>query len=127
VIALADVRAALTVALRGLELNVSDGADLVPNGAAIGGFVVNYHPTIAGTERGAMAVAGVEIRIATDRADEASAYGRMDAAMTTIPPAIERAPGPWHSCVVSTARPDSPLLIGDASYAALALVCEFYI
>jgi hypothetical protein len=127
VIALADVRAALATALRGLELNVSDGSDLVPNGAAIGGFVVNYHPTIAGADNGAMAIAGVEVRIATDRADEASAYARMDAAMTTIPPAIEGAPGPWHSAIVTTARPDSPLNVGDASYAALALVCQFYI
>ena len=125
-IALADVRAALKAALQGLELNVSDGGDLVPNGAAIDGFVVNYHPTIAGQAQ-AMAVAGCEIRIATDRADEASAYERLDAAMTTIPPVIEAAPGPWRSVIVSTARPDSPLNVGDASYASLALVCEFYI
>lgn len=125
-IALADVRAALATALRGLELNVSDGADLVPNGAAIGGFVVNFHPTIAGMTQ-AMAIAGVEVRIATDRADEASAYGRMDALSTQVPPVIEAAPGPWHSVIVSTARPDNPLLIGDASYASVALVCEFYI
>lgn len=125
-IALADVRAALTTALRGLELNVSDGGDLVPNGAAIGGFVVNFHPTIAGQAQ-AMAIAGVEVRIATDRADEASAYARMDQLTTTVPPVLERAPGPWHSCVVKTARPDSPLNVGDASYASIALVCEFYI
>jgi hypothetical protein len=126
VIALALVRAALADCLRGLELNVSDGGDLVPNGAAIGGFVVNFHPTIAGQLQ-AMAVAGVEVRIATDRADEASAYERMDTLSTYVPAAIEAAPGPWHSVLVSTARPDSPLLVGDASYASVALVCEFYI
>lgn len=125
-IGLADVRAALRLALQALELNVSDGGDLVPNGAAIGPFVVNYHPTIAGATQ-AMAVAGCEIRIATDRADEASAYKRLDDAMTTIAPAIEAAPGPWRSVVVQTARPDNPLTVGDASYAALALVCEFYV
>ena len=125
-IALADVRKALADALRGAGLNVSDGGDLVPNGAAIGGFVVNFHPTIAGGAK-SMAVAGVEVRIATDRADEASAYERMDSLSTYVPPVIEAAVGPWHSVYVSTARPDSPLLVGDASYASVALVCEFYI
>lgn len=125
-IALADVRAALAAALRGLELNVSDGGDLVPNGAAIGAFVVNFHPTIAGVQQ-AMAVAGVEVRIVTDRASESDAYGRLDAFTTTVPPALEAAPGPWHSLIVKTARPDSPLTVGDASYAALALVIETYV
>lgn len=119
-------RVALASALRALELNVSDGGDLVPNGASIGPFVCAYHRTI-GTGAAGVTVAGTEVRIVTDRASEADAYGRLDAAMSTVPPAIERAPGPWHSIVVQSARPDSPLQIGEASYASLALLIELHV
>lgn len=119
-------RSALADALRAAELNVSDGDDLVPNGAAIGPFVMAYHRTIAGAP-GNMAVAGVEVRVVTSRADEASAYTFLDAAMSTLPFLIERATGPWHSIVVQSARPDSPLTIGEASYASVALIIELHV
>jgi len=127
VIDLGACRTALATALRSAELNVSDGGDLVPNGASIGPFVCSYHRTIGGSDHVGLTVAGCEVRVVTDRADEASAYGRLDAAMTHLPPIIETAPGPWHALVVQSARPDSPLQVGEASYASLALIIELHV
>lgn len=119
-------RVALQDALRAAELNVSDGGDLVPNGASVGPFVCDYHRTIAGGP-GSLTVAGCEVRVVTDRADEASAYGRLDGAMTHLWELVERAPGPWHALIVQSARPDSPLQVGEASYAALAFIVELHV
>lgn len=125
--ALTEVRLALVEALAGAGYNVSPGGDLVPNGATIGGFVCNYHPTVAGANGSHMAVAGCEVRVATDRADEWSAQERMDEAMTALWQVLEQADGPWHSAFVSTARPDAPLTVGESTYASLAFVMEFYV
>ena len=119
-------RVALQDALRAAELNVSDGGELVPNGASVGPFVCDYHRTIAGGASG-LTVAGCEVRVVTDRADEASAYSRLDAAMTYVPLLMEGAPGPWHALIVQSARPDSPLQIGEASYAAVAFIVELHV
>jgi hypothetical protein len=126
VIDLHACRVALADALRTAELNVSDGGDLVPNGAAIGPFVCAYHRTI-GSGNASVTVAGTEIRVVTDRASEADAYARLDAAMSFLPHVIEQAPGPWLNLVVQSARPDSPLQIGEASYASLALIVELHV
>jgi hypothetical protein len=123
---LGDCRAAIADALRSAELNVSDGGDLVPNGALIGAFVVNYHPTIAGGPS-ATARAGCEVRVMVSRADEGSAYSGLDAVMTTLWQVLEQAPGPWHALIVSTARPDGPTQVGEASYQSASLVLEVFV
>lgn len=126
VIDLHACRVALADALRAAELNVSDGADLVPNGASIGPFVCAYHRTIGAGTAG-LTVAGTEVRVVTDRASEADAYARLDAAMSVLPPLIESASGPWHNIIVQSARPDSPVQVGEASYASLALIVELHV
>ncbi len=119
-------RVALQDALRAAELNVSDGDDLVPNGASVGPFVCDYHRTIAGGAS-SLTVAGCEVRMVTDRADEGSAYARLDGAMTYLPLLLEQAPGPWHAVIVQSARPDSPLQVGEATYAAVAFIVELHV
>ena len=126
-IALGDCRKALEAALTAEGYNVSPGDDLVPEGATIAHFVVNYHASVAGPTRGAMSVAGTEVRIAVGRADERSATERVDAVASTLWVALEATPGPWRSLVVQTARPDVPLRVGDATYATLALILELYV
>lgn len=126
-IALADCRKALVSALTAEGYNVSAGADLVPAGATVSHFVMNYHPTIAGVAHGGMAVAGAEVRIAVSRADEASATDALDGAMSTLWAVLEGADGPWHVLTVQTARPDSPLTVGDATYSTAAFIVELYV
>jgi hypothetical protein len=117
----------MAAALTAAGYNVSAGDDLVPNGALIGDFVCNYHPTIAGVTQGGMVRAGVEVRIVTDRADEGSARHRIDDALSSVFVVLEKATGRWHSLTVQTSRPDSPLTVGEASYASAALIVEIYV
>ena len=124
VIDLRDCRAALATLLEEEGYNVSSGGDLVPEGAAIGGFVCNYHVSIGAP---VITRVGLEVRLALSRADEASAMSAQDAAMTTVWAVLEGAAGPWHALIVQTSRPDVPLTVGDATYQTLALVLELHV
>ena len=126
-IVLADARAAIAKALTDAGLNVSRGDDLVPLGASIGAFTIDYHPTFAGNGVKSMGVAALDVRVMTDRADEASAFARVDEAMNVVPPLLEAAPGPWRSLTVQVARNDSPVTVGDASYAVVTFSLALYV
>ena len=123
---LAACREALNATLKGLGYNVSDGADLVPDGAMVSTFVVSYHRTMAGPPSG-LSVAGCEVRLVTGRADEASATERLDNAMSLVWRELERATGPWHALIVQSARPDQPITSGDATYQSIALIVELHV
>lgn len=123
---LRDVRAALRKALEGEGYNYSDGGDFVPQGATVDPFAVTYHANIAGGQAG-LASAATLLRVVLDRGDETSAMGRIDDVMTDLPPVIERAPGPWHSVFIRQSSVSSPVTVGDATYATVDFIIEFYV
>lgn len=124
-IALADVRKALRVALEGAGFNYSDGGDKVPLGASIDPFVCTYHKNIQGVN--GLTHAATAVKVTTDRADEESATARLDELMSTVPGIIEAAPGPWRVLYVVSAQASNPITVGGASYASADFVVECYV
>jgi hypothetical protein len=122
----ADVRAALAEALTGLGLNVSEGDSITPPGAAVSGFEVDYHKTIGGTPT-ARQFGRCTVRVCTSRADPAAAYEAIDAALSDVPPALEKASGPWLQLIVADGGPGFPITIGNATYGVAIFGVEVYL
>lgn len=122
---LADVRAALRTAIEAAGFNYSDGGDKVPLGASIDPFVCTYRQNVQGVT--GLVHAATAIKVYTDRADEESAYRRLDDLMGTFPDVIEGANGPWRVIYVVSCQASSPITVGDASYASADFVIECYV
>ena len=124
-IPLTDVRKALRTALEAAGFNYSDGGDKVPLGASVDPFVCQYHANVQGVT--GLVHAATAVKVYSDRADEESAYARLDELMSTVPDVIETATGPWRVIYVVEARANSPITMGDAQYVSVEFVVECYV
>jgi hypothetical protein len=126
VIALGDVRKAITAALRDVGLNESTGADAVPPAFLVGTFNTRYHATIAGSPVG-MAVAALDVIVIVARADEPSAMEAVDETQSTVWQYIEAIAGPWHTVRVTGSEMRGDITVGESRYIGVAFAMEFYV